>query len=418
VAAAILAAIESDTFFMNFDLNDEQTQVRDLVREFAQREVAPHIREWDAEGKVDRSLIDKLGETGILGLPIPEEYGGLGLDYISLALACDELEYVDTSLRVILSVHVGLNSLALLQWATEEQKQRWLVPQAQGEKIATFGLTEPAAGSDAGAIDSTAARDGDSYILNGSKMWISLADIADHFLVFASTDRSLKQRGLTAFVLERGMDGFTTGTIKGKLGVRAGNTGELAFNNVRVPLENRIGEEGEGFKIAMSCIDQGRFTVAAGAVGLTRASLDASVKYANERHTFGQPIGKHQLVQQMIAKMVAGHEASQLLVYKAADLKNRGIRNTKETSLAKWYATDAAFQAADDAIQIHGSYGFSNEYPVERFMRNARGSVIYEGTREIHQILQAEYALGYREDKVLSHPQPPAVGFEQDAVLR
>jgi glutaryl-CoA dehydrogenase (non-decarboxylating) len=383
-----------------------------MVREFAQREVAPFIREWDAEGKVDRGLIDKLGETGILGLPIPETYGGLGLDYVSLALACDELEYVDTSLRVILSVHVGLNSLSLQQWATEEQKQRWLVPQAQGEKIATFGLTEPAAGSDAGAIESTAVRDRDSYVLNGSKMWISLADIADNFLIFASTDQSLKHRGLTAFVIERGVDGFTTGTIKGKLGIRAGNTGELAFNNVRVPLENRIGEEGEGFKIAMSCIDQGRFTVAAGAVGLIRASLDASVRYANERHTFGQPIGKHQLVQQLIAKMVAGHQASELLVYKAAQLKNRGIRNTRETSLAKWFATDAALQAADDAIQIHGSYGFSNEFPVERFMRNARGSVIYEGTSQIHQILQAEYALGYREDRPLRNPQPPAAGFD------
>jgi glutaryl-CoA dehydrogenase (non-decarboxylating) len=397
---------------MNFDLTEEQIQVRDMVREFAAREVAPHIREWDLEGKVDRSLIDKIGEMGLLGLPIPEEYGGLGLDYISLALACEELEYVDTSLRVILSVHVGLNSLSLLQWATEEQKQRWLVPQAQGEKIATFGLTEPAAGSDAGAIESTVVKDGDSYILNGSKMWISLADIADHFLVFASIDRSLGHRGLTAFVIERGMEGFTTGSIHGKLGVRAGNTGELAFNNVRVPVENRIGEEGEGFKIAMSCIDQGRFTVAAGATGLIRASLDASVKYANERHTFGQPIGKHQLVQQMIAKMVAGYEASSLLVSKAAELKNRGIRNTKETSLAKWYATDAALAAADDAIQIHGSYGFSNEYPVERFMRNARGSVIYEGTSQIHQILQAEYALGFRQDKPLRNPQPPAQGFD------
>ncbi len=404
--------MEGDTFSMNFDLTGEQIQVRDMVREFAQREVAPFIREWDAEGKVDRGLIDKLGETGILGLPIPETYGGLGLDYVSLALACDELEYVDTSLRVILSVHVGLNSLSLQQWATEEQKQRWLVPQAQGEKIATFGLTEPAAGSDAGAIESTAVRDRDSYVLNGSKMWISLADIADNFLIFASTDRSLKHRGLTAFVIERGMNGFTTGTIKGKLGIRAGNTGELAFNNVRVPLENRIGEEGEGFKIAMSCIDQGRFTVAAGAVGLIRASLDASVKYANERHTFGQPIGKHQLVQQLIAKMVAGHQASELLVYKAAQLKNRGIRNTRETSLAKWFATDAALQAADDAIQIHGSYGFSNEFPVERFMRNARGSVIYEGTSQILQILQAEYALGYREDRPLRKPQPPAAGFD------
>ena len=398
---------------MNFDLNDEQIQVRDMVREFAAREVAPYIREWDQTSGIDRVLIDKIGEMGILGLPIPEEYGGLGLEYVSLGLACEEMEYVDTSLRVILSVHVGLNSLTLLQWANEEQKQRWLVPQATGEKIATFGLTEPAAGSDAGAIESTALRDGDDYILNGSKMWISLADIADHFLVFASVDRSLKHKGLTAFVLERGMEGFTTGTIKGKLGVRAGNTGELAFDNVRVPLANRIGAEGEGFKIAMSAIDQGRFTVAAGATGLTRAALDASVKYANTRHTFGQPIGKHQLVQQMIAKMVAAYEASSLLVWKAAELKNRGIRNTKETSLAKWYATDAALAAADDAIQIHGSYGFSNEYPVERYMRNARGSVIYEGTSQIHQILQAEYALGYREDKPLSNPQLPAFGYDE-----
>ncbi|MGC4193311.1 MAG: acyl-CoA dehydrogenase family protein [Thermomicrobiales bacterium] len=398
---------------MNFDLTDEQIQVRDMVREFAQREVAPHIQQWDAKGEYHREVIDKMGEAGLLGLPIPEEYGGLGLDYVSLALACDETEYVDTSLRVVLSVHVGLNSLALLQWGTEEQKQRWLVPQATGEKIATFGLTEPGAGSDAGAIATTATRDGDSYILNGNKMWISLADVADHFLVFASIDRSLKHRGLTAFVVERGMPGLTTGTIKGKLGVRAGNTGEIAFDNVRVPVENRIGEEGEGFKIAMSCIDQGRFTVAAGAVGLTRACLDASVAYANQRQTFGVPIGKHQLVQQMIAKMVLGHETSELLVMKAAELKNRGIRNTKETSLAKWHACDVALQSADDAVQIHGSYGFSNEYPVERFLRNARGAVIYEGTREVHTILQAEYALGYRQDKPLSHPQQPAQGFEE-----
>jgi len=402
---------------MNFDLTEEQVQIRDLVREFAQREAAPYVREWDAKGEFHREILDKLGEAGILGLPIPEELGGLGLDYVSLALACEELEYVDTSLRVILSVHVGLNSLALWQWASDEQKQRWLVPQAEGTKIATFGLTEPNAGSDAGSIESTAVRDGDSYVLNGSKMWISLADVADHFLVFASIDRSLKHRGLTAFVLERGMEGFSTGTIHGKLGVRAGNTGELSFNNVRVPLENRIGEEGEGFKIAMSCIDQGRFTVAAGATGLIRASLDASTKYANERHTFGVPIGRHQLVQQMIASQASSYEIARLLVMKAAELKNRGIRNTKETSLAKWYATDAALKAADDAIQIHGSYGYSNEYPVERFMRNARGSVIYEGTSQIHTILQAEYALGYRQDKPLSHPQPPASGYDENGPI-
>jgi glutaryl-CoA dehydrogenase (non-decarboxylating) len=398
---------------MNFELTEEQQQVRDMVREFAAREVAPYIQEWEAEGVFHQSVLDQMGELGILGLPIPERYGGSGLDYVSLALACEELEYVDTSLRVIMSVHVGLNSLPLLQWGTEEQKQRWLVPQAKGEKIGTFGLTEPNAGSDAGAIESTVVRDGDHYILNGAKMWISLADVADHFLVFASIDRSLKHKGLCAFMIERGMEGFTTGTIKGKLGVRAGNTGELAFNNVRVPVANRIGEEGEGFKIAMSCIDQGRFTVGAGAVGLTRAALDASVKYANERQTFGVPIGKHQLVQQMIAHMVAGEAASRLLVMQAAELKNRGVRNTKETSLAKWYACDVALKSADDAIQVHGSYGYSNEYPVERFMRNARGSVIYEGTREVHTLLQAEYALGYRQDKPLRCPQPPAEGFAE-----
>ncbi len=405
---------------MNFELTDEQIQVRDLVREFAAREVAPHIQAWDAKGEFHREVLTQMGELGILGLPIPEEYGGSGFDYVGLALACEELEYVDTFLRVIMSVHVGLNSLALLQWGTEEQKRRWLAPQAAGEKIATFGLTEPNAGSDAGAIESTAVRDGDAYVLNGSKMWISLADVADHFLVFASVDRGQKHKGLTALVLERGMPGFTTGTIKGKLGVRAGNTGELAFNNVRVPIENRIGEEGEGFKIAMSCIDQGRFTVGAGACGLTRACLDASVKYANERHAFGQPIGKLQLVQQMIARMAAGYETSRLLTMQAAELKNRGIRNTRETSLMKWHACDVALQSADDAIQVHGSYGFSNEYPVERFWRNARGAVIYEGTREVHTILQAEYALGYRQDKPLRCPQPPAVGFEaaaRDAVL-
>ncbi len=398
---------------MDFSLTPEQIQLRDTAREFAAREVAPFIRDWDAKGEFHPEILQKMGEIGLLGLPIPEEYGGSGFDYVSLALACAELEYVDTFLRVIMSVHVGLNSLALLQWGTEEQKQRWLVPQAQGLKIGTFGLTEPNAGSDAGSIESTYVRDGDAYVLNGSKMWISLAAIADHLLVFASYDRGKKHHGLTAFMLEKGMPGLTAGTIKGKLGVRAGNTGELAFNNVRIPIENRIVEEGEGFKIAMSCIDQGRFTVGAGAVGLIKACLDASVKYANERYAFGQEIGRFELVKQMIAKMSANYEASRLLTMQAAELKNRGIRNTRETSLMKWYACDAALEAANDAIQVHGSYGYSNEYPVERFWRNSRGAVIYEGTREIHTILQADYALGYRQDKPLRCPQPPAAGFDR-----
>lgn len=402
---------------MDFKLTDEQIQVRDMVREFAESEVAPHIQEWEAKGEFHPEILRKMGELGILGLPIPERYGGGGFDYVSLALACEELERVDTFLRVIMSVHVGLNSLAMHQWASEEQKQRWLRPQAEGTKYATFGLTEPGAGSDAGNIATTAVLDGDSYILNGEKMWISLADAADHFLVFASLDRSKKHHGLVALFLERGMEGFTTGSIKGKMGVRAGNTGWLAFNNVRVPVENRIGEEGEGFKIAMSCIDQGRFTVGAGGVGLIQASLDASLKYCHEREAFGQEIGQFQLIQQKIAYMVAGLEASRLLVMQAAELKNRGIRNTRETSLMKWYACDAALEAANDAIQVHGSYGYSNEYPVERFWRNSRGAVIYEGTREIHTILQADYALGYRQDKPLRCPQPPAEGFENEGRL-
>jgi glutaryl-CoA dehydrogenase (non-decarboxylating) len=399
---------------MDFSLTDEQIQVRDMVREFAQREVAPYIQEWEAKQEFHPEILKRMGELGILGLPIPERYGGGGFDYVSFALACEELERVDTFMRVVMSVHVGLNSLAMHQWATEEQKQRWLTPQAEGTKLCTFGLTEPGAGSDAGNIQSTVVKDGDSYILNGEKMWISLADVADHFLVFASIDKSKAHNGLCAFVLEKGMEGFTTGTIKGKLGVRAGNTGWLAFNNVRVPAENMIGQEGEGFKIAMSCIDQGRFTVAAGAVGLAKASLDASVKYCHEREAFGQEIGKFELIQQKIAYMVAGIEASELLVMKAAELKNRGIRNTKETSLAKWYACDVALKSADEAIQVHGAYGYSNEYPVERYMRNARGAVIYEGTREIHQLVQASYALGYRVDKPLRCPQPPAQAFEKE----
>jgi glutaryl-CoA dehydrogenase (non-decarboxylating) len=403
---------------MDFSLTEEQVQVRDMVREFAQREVAPYIQQWEANQEFHPEVLERMGELGILGLPIPERYGGGGFDYISFGLACEELERVDTFMRVIMSVHVGLNSLALHQWATEEQKQRWLRPQAEGTKYATFGLTEPGAGSDAGNIASTVVKDGESYILNGEKMWISLADVADHMLVFASIDRSQKHNGLCAFMLERGMEGLTSGSLKGKLGVRAGNTGWLAFNNVRIPAENMIGQEGEGFKIAMSCIDQGRFTVAAGAVGLAKAALEASVKYCHEREAFGQEIGKFELIQQKIAYMVAGIEASELLVAKAAEQKNLGGRNTQATSLAKWYACDVALKAADEAIQVHGAYGYSNEYPVERYMRNARGAVIYEGTREIHQLVQATYALGYRVDKPLRCPQPPAQAFEAPELVR
>jgi glutaryl-CoA dehydrogenase (non-decarboxylating) len=396
---------------IDLSLTEENRLVRESARAFVETEILPHIRDWDAKGEVHPEVFAKMAELGFLGAPIPERYGGAGMDYVSFALLCEELERGDTAFRVVQSVHVGLNSLTLLQWGTEEQKQRWLVPQARGEKLATFGLTEPGVGTDAGNLQTTARRDGDAYVLNGHKIWISLADLADHFLVFASVDRSKRHKGVTAFVVERGMPGLTTGTLHGKLGIRAGNTGLIDFEDVRVPVENRIGEEGEGFLIAMSAIDQGRFTVAAGAVGLAQACLDASLRYAHQRHTFGQEIGQHQLVKQMLANMAKGTEIGRLLVLQAAWLKNRGLRNTRETSLAKWHATDHSVQAALDAIQIHGANGYSNEFPVERYLRNSKAAVIYEGTSQLHTLIQADYALGYREDRPLRCEPEPAEGF-------
>ncbi len=385
---------------MDFTLTPEHLMVQKMVRDFAQKEVQPTIRDWDRMQQMNPDTLPRMAGLGILGICIPVKYGGQGFDYISLGLVCEELEAVDTSLRVVMSVHVGLNSLALLQWGTEEQKQRFLVPQARGEKYAMFGLTEPNVGSDVANMASTARRDGSDYIINGEKMWISLATKAHHILWFAKTDPSAKDphEGITAFMIDTGMPGVTRGDIHGKLGVRAGSTGWVNCSDVRVPQENRIGEDGEGFKIAMSALDNGRYTVGSGAAGLIRASLEASVKYAKERKTFGKEIGKHQLIQQKIAHMVQRYEIARLLYLRAGWMKNLGLRNTRETSLAKWYITDASFESANDAIQVHGAYGYSDEYDVERYLRNSRGAIIYEGTSEIHQLMQAGYALGYRED--------------------
>ena len=388
---------------LNFELTEEHRATEALVREFAAREVAPHIRENDASKTFDRSVLRGMAELGILGLSVPERYGGAGLDYIALGLASEELEYVDTSLRVILSVHAGLNSLSVLAWGTEAQKEKFLRPQAEGTAIGTYGLTEPDAGSDAVGIRSTARRDGDSWILSGEKHWISLAEVADNFLVIAWTDPDKRARrdhsGLSAFLVERTSDGFESGNMTHKWGIRAGNTGWFRMHDVRVPHGNLLGEEGEGFRIAMFALDQGRYTVAAGATGLIRACRDQSVRWARSRTTFGQEIGRHQLVKQMIANMERDYEVSRLLWLRAGEMKNRGRRNTRETSLAKWVSTVASERAASDAIQIHGSYGYSDEYPVGRFWRNSKGAVIYEGTREIHTLMQADYALGYRQDR-------------------
>lgn len=400
---------------LNFQLTEEQQSVQKMVRKFVDQEILPYIAEWDRNHEFQPKILKRLAELQLMGVCIPEEYGGVGMDYNTLAIICEELERGDTAYRTAVSVHTGLNSMTLLQWGTEEQKQKYLVPQAKGEKIGAFGLTEPNAGSDVAAMKTTAVLDGDHYILNGSKTWISLCDYADNFIVFAKTDVNAGSRGVTAFIVERTFPGFESKAIKGKLGIRAGNTGELFFSDVRVPVENVLGEVGEGFKIAMAALDNGRFTVAAGACGLIAASLEESVKYCHERSTFGKEIGRHQLVQQMIAKMSANLEISRLLVYKAGWLKNEGKRNTQETSLAKWISCNAAFEAANDAVQVHGAYGYSDEYPVERFLRNSKAPVIYEGTREIHTIMQGEYALGYREDKEL-RKKLPAWPFEEATV--
>ena len=397
---------------MNFDLSDEHRLIEQSTREWAGREVAPHIQQLDRQHAFDRSLLPKMAELGLLGVCVPPTYGGAGMDYISLGLACEELEYVDTSLRVILSVHLGLNCLTLLSWGTEAQKQRYLVPQAQGRLVGSYGLTEPAAGSDARGIQTTAEKRGDRYVLNGEKMWISLADVADTFLVIAWTDPEKKRQrdpsGLSAFIIERAFKGFSSGSLTQKWGILAGNTGFFTMDNVDVPEENLVGKPGEGFKIAMFALDQGRLTVAAGATGLIRACRDASAKYARDRKAFGVEIGQHQLVKEMIAQMESDYQSSRLLWLRSAWLKNEGRRNTRETGLAKWFSTVASERAASDAVQIHGANGYSDEYPVGRFYRNAKGAVIYEGTREIHKLMQADYVLGYRTDKPLRCELPKA----------
>jgi len=393
---------------LGFFFNDEHKTLRESVQAFG-KSVAPDIPTMDVEQRYDRKTIMRMGEEGFLGVCIPEKYGGAGMDYISLGILSEELEYVDTSLRVVMSVHTGLNSLGLLQWANEEQKQKYLVPQAKGKRIATYALTEPDAGSDVAGMRSHAKMDGDYYMLNGEKMWISLADTADQFLTFAYTDKSKGHKGISAFIVEREFKGVSTGSIKNKLGVRAGNTGFVSFNDVPVPKENLVGEEGEGFKIAMTCLENGRYTVAAGALGLAKAAQDEAVKYAKERTTFGKPIGEHQLVQRLLAHNVRGIDTAELLVYKAGWMKNQGLRNTRETALAKWHATNVSQECSDNAVQIHGGNGIAggpDGFKVERFWRNARAARIYEGTDQIQEIMQGQYAMGLRRDKPLRKELP------------
>ena len=396
---------------IDFELTEDHKAIRQTVRDFARGEVAPRIKELDEKQQFDRSILDKMAGLNLLGVCIPEEYGGAGFDYISLGLVCEELEAVDTFMRVVMSVHTGLNSLTLYTWGTEEQKQKYLVPQAKGEKLATYGLTEPGAGSDVVGSRSTGKREGDEWVLNGEMMWISLGDVADNFLFFCWTDEEKRRKrdhsGMSCFIVERTMKGFSSGTIHGKMGIRAGNTGYFSLQDVRVPAENMVGEEGEGFKIAMFALEQGRFTVASGATGIIRASRDASIAYALERETFGTKIANHQLVKQKIAEMESDYQMSHLLWLRAGYLKNEGKMNARETSLAKWQATIRSEKAASMAIEVHGANGYSNDYPVERYLRNCKAAIIYEGTRDIHTLMQADWALGLKKEKPARKTLPP-----------
>jgi len=396
---------------IDFELTEEHLALQKTVREFVAGEVAPYIKEWDEKSHFERSVFDKMADLGLLGVCIPEQYGGAGFDYISLGIVCEELEACDTFMRVAMSVHVGLNSLSIYSWGTEQQKQKYLVPQARGEKLATFGLTEPNAGSDVVGMRSYAVRDGDDWLLNGEKMWISLADVADHFLFFCWTDQEKQKKrdhsGISCFIVERSMPGFSSGTIHGKLGIKAGNTGYFSLQDVRVPKENMLGMEGEGFKIAMFALENGRYTVAAGATGVIRASRDASIAYANTREVQGQKIANFQLVKQKIAEMEADYQMAHLLWLRCGWLKNQGLPSARAASLAKWQATTRSEKAASLAIEVHGANGYTNDYPVERYLRNCKAAVIYEGTRDIHTLMQADWALGLKKEKPARVTLPP-----------
>jgi butyryl-CoA dehydrogenase len=379
---------------MDFDLTTEQEQIRRLARDFADKEIAPGARERDRAETFPTEVLKKMAPLGLLGGPVPEEYGGMGVDYISHAIITEEIGRADSSVRTTLSVQISLVEMTILKWGSEEQKRAWLPRLCRGEVIACFGLTEPAVGSDATRLQATAKRDGDGWVINGRKMWISNGSVSKLALVFATVDASKGHRGITAFLIDRDRSPYGSQSLHGKLGLRSSDSSELILENVRVPDSARLGEIGEGFKIAMSALDSGRYSVAAGAVGTAQAALDAATTYATQRQTFGKPIAGHQLVQELLADMVVETEAARLLVWRAGDLKNKGRPNTRETSIAKLYASEIAQRVTDNAIQIHGGYGFSDEFPVERFWRDARVNRLYEGTTQIQKLIIGRFTTG------------------------
>jgi alkylation response protein AidB-like acyl-CoA dehydrogenase len=381
---------------MDFDLNEEQKMIQDTIRKFADEKIAPVAAENDKKGEFPRDIFEELAGLGFMGTPIPEEYGGAGFDFISHAIVAEELGRVDSSLRGTYSVQVSLVELPIFKFASEEQKKKYLPKLTSGEWIGCYGLTEPNAGSDPASMVTTAKEDGDYYVLNGQKTWITNAGIADVAIVYAKTDPEAGPRGISAFFIEKGTEGFSTNDLHDKLGLRASNTGEIILEDCRVPKENMMGELNKGFKIALGTLDFGRYTVAAGCVGSAQGCIDICKKYAVERNQFGKPIASFQLIQQMIADMVVECEAGRLLVYRAGHLKNKGERNTRETSIAKYYCSEMVNRVAYKAIQIHGGYGFSGEYDVERFYRDARINTLYEGTSQIQQLIIGAFELGIK----------------------
>ncbi len=381
---------------MDFDLNEEQQMIQDTIRKFANEEISPVAQENDKKAQFPRELFKKLANLGFMGTPIPEEYGGAGFDYISHAIVAEEIGRVDSSLRGTYSVQVSLVELPILKFGTEEQKKKYLPKLTSGEWVGCFGLTEPNAGSDPASMTSTAKEEDGHYILNGQKTWITNAGIADLAIVYAKTDIHAGAKGITALLVEKGSQGFSTSDLHDKLGLRASNTGEIFLDNCRVPKENILGELNKGFKVALATLDFGRYTVAAGCVGLAQGCIDVCKKHVKERVQFGKPIASFQLVQQMIADMVVENEAGRFLVYRAGHLKNKGLPNTRETSIAKYYCSEMVNRTAYKAIQIHGGYGFSGEYDVERFYRDARINTLYEGTSQIQQLIIGASELGIR----------------------
>src|SRR5215471_3938866 len=343
---------------MDFQLTDEQRLISEAAREFADKEISPRVRDNDRAGRFDRELATKLGEMGYLGAPVAEEYGGRGLDYLSYALIVEQVGRVDSSARTVVSVQTSLVAGSIEKWGTEEQKQKWLPRLCSGEALGCFGLTEPDTGSDAANLRTRATRTDSGWSISGQKMWISLGNFAEVALIFAQTDPEKKHRGLACFLVPTGSEGFATQEIHGKLGLRSSDTAEISLDSVEVPEEAMLGEVGDGFKVAMSALDNGRYSVAAGCVGICDGCVDASVAYAKERKQFGVPIASFQLVQELIADMIVKRDAARLLVYRAGELKDRGVRNTVETSIAKYYATEAAVECANAAIQVHGGSGY------------------------------------------------------------